>query len=247
MKIAQYYIAPVVRLDEQGDTIIFRRLLGTAFFINSGGAFLTAGHVIRDAIADAEKHGGSVALSACKPGDRRYAYVGHIQDVSFAEEPYDIAVGYIAEALQSCFILGEGLKVWMWEDVYAVGYAESAVSRDGENVRPDVRGLKGYVVRKVPPGEHLANLGRHPAAFEVSFSIPHCMSGSPLVLRYGPGVEPPEGAPLPLLGVCVGTASVEVGDGLEHYGVVHDLIPLKDWKPDCLAGETLAEAIRLDA
>ena len=136
--------------------------------------------------------------------------------------------------------------MWLWEDVYTVGYAESAVSRDGESVRPDVRGLKGYMVRKVPPGEHLANLGRHPAALEVSFSVPHCMSGSPLVLRYGPDVEPPQGAPLQLLGVCIGTASVQVGDGVEHYGVVHDLISLKDWKPDSFAGETLGEVIRLE-
>lgn len=246
MKIVENYIAPVVRLHEQADKIRFDRLHGTAFFVNSRGVFITAAHVIRNAVADVESHGGGVAISVRKPADSQNAYVGHIRAVSFAEEPYDIAVGCIAEPSQSCFVLGEDMRVLLWDDVYTAGFAESAVSRDGDSVRPDVRGLKGYMVRKVPPGEHLSLLGRHPAALEVSFSVPHCMSGSPLVLRYDPDVEPPADAPLQLLGVCVATASVKVGDGVEHYGVVHDLISLKDWKPDCLSGETLGEAIKLE-
>ena len=110
MKIVQNYIAPVLRLHEEGDKIRFDRLHGTAFCVNSRGAFITAAHVIRDAIADVELYGGGVALSLRKPDDSRNTYVGHIRKVSFAEEPYDIAVGRVAEPTQSCFVLGEGFQ-----------------------------------------------------------------------------------------------------------------------------------------
>ena len=58
MKILQDYIVPVVRLKEDGDRIRFVRLHGTAFFINSRGAFITAAHVIRGAAEDVDKNGG---------------------------------------------------------------------------------------------------------------------------------------------------------------------------------------------
>ena len=66
---------------------------------------------------------------------------------------------------------------------------------------------------------------------------------------------------LHLLGVCVGTTEAEtvafshteVVDGettfrektskIELYGLAHDLLPLSEWKPECLGGQTLAAAI----
>ncbi len=58
MKILQDYIVPVVRAKENNDRIWFVQLLGTAFFINSRGAFITAAHVIRGAAEDVDKNGG---------------------------------------------------------------------------------------------------------------------------------------------------------------------------------------------
>ena len=246
MKNLQEYIVPVVRLSERKGRLYFEQLHGTAFFINSCGAFITAKHVIEQAAGAAEKHGNKIALVMCKPGDDAHRHVGHIQNISFAEAPYDVAVGYVAEPSKSCFAPANTGKVWAWQDVYAAGYAESAVSRDGTSVRPDTRSLKGYVVRKVSPGRFLADVGDHPAAFEVDFAIPHCMSGAPLVLRYGPDETPPPGEPFPLLGVCVASEAITIGKDTEYYGVVHDLWPLRNWKPDCLGGETLFKAIRPD-
>jgi hypothetical protein len=66
---------------------------------------------------------------------------------------------------------------------------------------------------------------------------------------------------LHLLGVCVGTTQAEtvgfshteVVDGetrfqektskIELYGLAHDLLPLSEWKPECLEGQILAAAI----
>ena len=244
MKNLQDYIVPVVRVSDRDERLYFNQLHGTAFFINSRGVFITAKHVIEQADLAAEKHGDKIALVMRKPGDDAYTYAGHIQNISFAEAPYDIAIGYVAEPSKSCFAPANTEKIWAWQDVFATGYAESAVSRDGTSVRPDTRSLKGYVVRKVPPGQFLADVDDHPAALEVDFAIPHCMSGAPLVLRYAPDETPPPGAPFPLLGVCVASEAITIGKETEHYGVVHDLWPLKDWKPDCLGGETLFKAIR---
>lgn len=244
MKILQDYIVPVVRVVEDGERLEFGRLHGSAFFINSRGAFISAKHVFENAHDDALRTGGKVALSMRKRGDNNYRYAGHIQDISVANDPYDVVVGYIAEPSRSCFAPGDTRKVWAWTDVYTAGYAASAVSQDGDHVRPDTRSLKGYIVRKVPAGEFLAIVGPHPSAFEVSFSIPVGISGSPLVMRYGPNETPPPGAPFPLLGICTGTVTVSIGAGTENYGVVQDLTPLLDWKPDCLGGETLRDAIR---
>lgn len=244
MKILQDYIVPVVRLEENGNRIRFARLHGTAFFINSRGAFMTAAHVIKGATEDVDKNGGSIALTMRKPDNDQYRYVGHIRGVTFADEPYDVAVGHVAEPSASCFAPANTDKVWAWQTVYTAGYAESALSQDGESVRPDTRSLMGNVVRKVPAGRFLSHPDPHPLAFEVNFPIPHCMSGSPLVLRYGPDEEPPPGAPFPLLGVCTGSETISVGtETPEQYGVVHDLWSLKDWKPECLGGETLFRAI----
>ena len=245
MKIMQHYLTPVIRYSEKKKGHAFEKLHGTAFFINGNGAFLTAAHVMRDAEAEAEEKGDGVCLIMRKPEDDQHVYKGNIKAVSYADDPYDVAVGVVAHRSMSCFMLGDTGKVWTWQEVYTAGYAESAVSRDGENVRPDIRSLKGYVTRKVPSGEFLAKVGPHPAAFEVDFAIPTCMSGSPLLLKYGPNEEPPPGAPFPLLGICTGTEKITVGlNNLEHYGVVHDLWSLRDWKPECLDGETLCDAIR---
>lgn len=66
---------------------------------------------------------------------------------------------------------------------------------------------------------------------------------------------------LHLIGVCIGTTEAEtvafshteVIDGttrfsektskIELYGLANDLLPLADWKPSCLGGTTLAQAI----
>jgi hypothetical protein len=159
----------------------------------------------------------------------------------FAAPPFDVAIARVERLTMSCFLLTDSSTVWLWQDVYAAGYAESAISRDHLMVRPDIRGLKGYVVRKLPAGSILTQ--PHPEAFELDFAVPHCMSGSPLVLRYMQSEPRPDGEPFRLIGICVGNQMVEIGEMREEYGVAHDLWSMRDWRPELLDGGSLAEAI----
>lgn len=79
MKIIEHYLAPMVRVEEDSaGRIMWKGLCGTAFFINSRGAFITAKHVFEDAVAAVEKYGGAIALSVRKPGDDEHTFVGEI-------------------------------------------------------------------------------------------------------------------------------------------------------------------------
>ena len=245
MKILQDYIVPVVRLLRQDGQFHYARLHGTAFFINPQGSFLTAKHVIDDALADQDEHGGEIALVMRKRDDPERRYVGHIHGYSFADPPYDIAIGSVKHSSKSCFAASDSTRVWGWDDVHTAGYAASAESRQGSEVTVDIRSLKGYVVRKVPPSISAYPSGANPSVFELNFPIPEGMSGSPLVLRYGADDDVPKGAPFPLLGVCTGTAEIAVGTGSrELYGVAHDLRELTEWAPEGFGNKTLGELIR---
>lgn len=205
------------------------------FFIDNKGTFMTAAHVFRDAADYCKKFGGSIGLMVRRTGDSKNNYLAKPAGYSAAPGPFDVGVGFVPHDSMSCFVLPEGAKIWIWQDVHTMGYAESAVSRSYEATRTDVRALKGYVVRKLPAGHFLVD--PHPECFELSFVIPTCMSGSPLVLRWTD--KPPSDAPFPLIGVCVGVSKTMVGtEETETYGLAHSIFPLADWKPECLEGRT---------
>ena len=258
MKILEDYVVPVARFTESGDKFRFETLHGTAFFINSDGIFLTAGHVWRNAQADQEEKGGQIGLIVRDPANSQFRFIGQILNAELADAPYDIAIGVIDKPSRSCFALMNTEKIWIWENVHTVGYPESALTQNVESVTLSARGHKGYVVRKVGKGKQLIH--EHPDAFEINFAIPKGMSGAPLVLRYDEPIEPD--APFPLLGICIGNQPVELVDfavdlieedgsrfketkvRIEEYGIAHDLWSLADWKPECLGQTRLIDAFR---
>lgn len=264
MKIAEEYIVPVVRSTERDGQIYVERVHGTAFFINSRGVFITAAHVLRNATADMEENGGAIGLVMLRPGDTTHHYEGEILRFTFAPTPYDVAVGVVDQPSKACFELVPTGKIWIWQDVHTIGYPETAVALDAGKIH--VRGHKGYVVRKLGQGSTLIH--EHPEAFEVNFSIPKGMSGSPLVLRHDSNLvlgdeDNQEAAPpFLLIGVCTGNQPAELVDfvyetveedgsrfkekkiRIEEYGIAHDLWSLRQWAPDCLGGQTLGAAIR---
>jgi len=240
MKIAQDYIVPVIRYSRTAHGIEFSQLLGTAFFINEGGIFLSASHVFSDGLKLCEREGGEIGLIMRDPERPQQRFLGKIAGWSCADEPSDVVVGITPHRAMSCFMVNSA-RIWLWQDVFSLGYAESAVARGENFITPDVRGLKGHIVRKLPSGHLLTK--PHPEAYELSFSIPSCMSGSPLVLRWDD--EAPEGAPFPLLGVCVGTNTISIGgEAVENYGLAHSISPLLEWKPECLDGLPLGQFIQ---
>jgi len=230
---------------------------GTAFFINQNGAFITAGHVLKDLMTQIDEKGGSPGLVLVNPEDRSKRYLGEILNYSYADEPYDIAVGIVKHVPKAYFELLNPEKIWIWQDVQTLGYPQSAMSMEGERVRSDVQGLKGYILRKLPQGNVL--MKEHPISYELSFPIPIGLSGAPLVIRFT-DLFSGELA-FPLLAVCVGSHQTELVDfsyeeveesgtkfkekkvKIIEYGIAHDLWSLKDWEPKCLEGKTLKESI----
>ena len=107
MKILQEFIAPYVRVEEKGGRIVFGNAHGTAFFINSSGVFVTARHVVERCAVDVSENGGSPALVMRRQGDPQNVYRGEIEEVTFAPEPYDVAVGRVRQLSQAFFVLGK--------------------------------------------------------------------------------------------------------------------------------------------
>lgn len=262
MKILQDYVAPYIRYDDstQPPTIAAH---GTAFFINSSGTFLTAGHVVKNCEADIKNNGGSAALLVRDEKHPRKRIVARIEQFNLADDPYDVAIGVINQQSKTKggFVFGEHAKAWMWHDVWTAGYPESATLMiPGGFSIIDARGHKGQILRSLPAGHFLMH--PHPDIFELSFAITKGISGAPLVKL---NQKDQAGKKIPyfvLLGVCVGNGSSslvdfaheEVVDGvtqfkeiikrIEEYGLAHDLRPLADWQPNCLKGASLRNAVQ---
>ncbi|HLF58355.1 MAG TPA: serine protease [Alphaproteobacteria bacterium] len=259
MRILQHFIVPVLSVVPNDRTVLPSHYFGTAFFINGDGVFLTARHVIEECEAEVASRGGECGLGVCKPGDDSSLFFGKVIVREFAPPPYDIAIGIIDVPTRAAFVFGETQKLLVWDDVYTAGYPITAVHRDHGGSRIDARGHKGYVLRKVPQGHLLIH--PHPDVIEVNFSITKGLSGAPVVQRDQRNVEGASIDHFVLVGICVNNEPAEIVDfrhtevseegkefsettsRIEEYGIVHDLRPLADWKPACLGGITLRNAI----
>jgi hypothetical protein len=172
------YVIPVLNVQSS------RRITlhGTAFFLNSTGVFMTAGHVIRAAQENAARTNGTVAIATSIPGTTAGA-PSPVLEFSLAEAPYDIAIGTTGAASKALFRLAGSLDGTMLRNVITFGYPASA-AQGGDPRSPISLGLrahKGYILRRLPQGRLLNH--DHPAAFELNFAVPSAMSGAPLLLE----------------------------------------------------------------
>lgn len=234
------YVIPVVNVQSS------RRITlhGTAFFLNSTGVFMTAGHVIRSAQEDAARTNGTVAVaipvSDMTAGADSLGRILKVNEISLADAPYDIAVGTTNTASKALFRLAPSGSGSMLRNVITFGYPASALGDDPRAaITLGLRAHKGYIVRTLASGRLLAH--DHPAAFELNFAVPSAMSGAPLLLEppatwLEAGLQASGGLPfvggmlvdtrfvpppaLHLLGVCVGTQEAET--------VVHAFTEVKD-------------------
>jgi hypothetical protein len=142
---------------------------------------------------------------------------------------------------------GEAL---VWEQVSALGYPEMDIRELEPGKRTaDVRGLVGTVTRKVEAGQ---TLEAKSSAYEVSFAIPSGMSG-------GPVFSGSVGAPIGLIGVCLGNLTaystlfeetIETREGplktkesrIIEYGIVANLIRYAD-EPIPFVGKSLRQLL----
>ena len=249
--LLQDYVIPICSAEMSGGAAQLRRLLGTAFFINGEGVFLTARHVLQE-IPQAQFH--ELVYGLCiKSEDTSAANVFAIlRGWESAPEPYDIALGRVDARSRSWFSRPEGIRAAPWRDVAALGYPETGLNTAAGNFNIHARMLKGYVQRLVDAGE-IELIAPHPVCYELSFAVTSGMSGAPLFAAEGGRQE--------LKGVCVGSYSAEVteyrstlveDDGrrleersvkVEQIGIAECLLPLLAWTPEILGGRSLADLI----
>lgn len=242
------YIVPVCRFSESSGTVVICEFFGTAFFINSGGTFLTAQHVIDAAYQSIEESGGFIGLCV-RPNGENGSVACPITSTEAANPPYDICIGTIAANFPTFFTLAP-VSVSVWREVASYGYPATAQNRSAGKFWMYGRGFRGYLHREMKAGELPGNY--HPDAFETSFPMPQGLSGAPLFV-HGSQMDV-------VIGVCVGVNRGETteylfeelqADGeltrerrvrIEEYGIAHDVRPLLDWRPTNLGGLSLREA-----
>ena len=134
--LLQDYVIPICSAEMSAGAAQLRRLLGTAFFINGEGVFLTARHVLQG-IPQAQFH--ELVYGLCiKSEDTPAANVFAIlRGWESAPEPYDIALGRVDARSRSWFSRPEGIGAAPWRDVAALGYPETGLNTAAGNFNPD--------------------------------------------------------------------------------------------------------------
>ncbi|MCZ4428869.1 serine protease [Agrobacterium sp. SOY23] len=249
----QSYVVPVCLFEDRVSSIFAHSLVGTAFFINSSGVFLTASHVLEQAAAMAKARDQLVGLvvKIQVDGTTKNGVV-LVDNFENAPAPHDIAIGKVP-VVTSTHLTLETFDIDVWKDVATFGYPLSALGGEPEDFRINLRAHKGYIQRITKPQD--MKIGRHPDGFELSFNISPGMSGSPIFI-YRDGNDL-------VVGVSVSsfrgeTTESEISEVLddgrlftekrvriEEYGFAHDIRGLLDWKPSLFGGRTLLELSKL--
>ncbi len=248
--LLQDYVVPICSAEASDGKATLIRLLGTAFFIDGAGTFLTASHVLEKLPrASPSLRHGLVAKSA---DVRRSNVFAPLRNWESAPKPHDIAIGKIEFPSRSWFSIPRKSFQSPWKDVATIGYPEAALNTDADSFNIHYRTLKGYIQRFVEAGE-IAPIRPHPDCYELSFQITAGMSGAPLFTSDNNAQQ--------LIGVCVGSHDSEIAtyrstvveeDGhtleeksvkVEQIGIAQSIIPLLGWRPRVLGGRTIGEVI----
>jgi hypothetical protein len=249
----QSYVVPLCTFTFVDDNAYIQSVLGTCFFINGLGDFITARHVLDEAERIHRETGHFFGLIG-KAEDGTSAseqYVG-VSNIERAPTPFDIVLGHAVSRPPTALQFGS-VNVTHWQDVASFGYPATAHGGDPRNKRINIRSYKGYIHRATEPSD--MKIGDHPHGFEVSFTASPGMSGAPLFIPNAPKDI--------VIGVMVssfrgetieaeieeiledGTVFKESRRRIEEYGFAHDIRPLLDWKPDNYNGQTLLEISKL--
>lgn len=245
----QSYVIPVCLYSEGNGQATIKELMGSAFFLNTEGIFLTAGHVIQGAIE--RSAATDLRIGLCQKADRgtsAQSVMCQIVEHEFAPPPYDIAIGRSSTGSETLLRL-DNVDISVWQDVAAFGYPLSIVNTDANRFDIGLRCHKGHIQRIVQAGE--IKISPNPAAFELSFSISRGLSGSPLFVHRNPKDV--------VIGVCIGSVRSEITDSeivevndagkqfresrlkIEEFGLAHDIRGLHTWSPKILGGKSLFE------
>ncbi|KTD33835.1 hypothetical protein Lnau_2127 [Legionella nautarum] len=235
----QSYVIPICQFELSKSEARIKKTIGTAFFINDTGFFMTAKHVIKDAIDNLKGDGGFIGLIVKgNEGKSPDNFAVPIISYSLAENPYDIAVGITNYKCETPLRIKDA-EAGLWREVITLGYPVTALVQKPNDFRVNIRGHKGYIQRLISLDDQAMSLEgqEHPNSFELNFTIGYGLSGSPLIV-YNAQEQI-------VVGVCVGSKKTEYRDSIEEYGIAQDIRPLLDWKPDCFFGKSLKEVSNL--
>ena len=241
------YVVPICSARMITGKAMLSCLLGTAFFVDERGVFLTARHVAEATRKDSTVVYGLVVKSDETSGNSEFA---QIVEWEYAPSPHDVAIGRVNFRSNPWFSVYRDVYMNPWKDVATLGYPETALNVTSDEFNVHIRALKGYIQRFVEAGE-IDLIRPHPACYELSFPITLGMSGSPLFSAEGTTQE--------LIGVCIGSFKAEIVEYLseeisedgkefkekhlkvEQIGIAQSILPLRKWTPTVLGGKCLGE------
>lgn len=164
------FVFPIVSGTPGRDLFRVDRFIGSGFWVDSKGHFLTCRHVF------AELKEGQSAAIAQPFSNKRDRYVPAVQ--SECHPRFDVAMGTAKLAHPSKFLsLYEG-HIVPGLNVSAFGFTEWGKS--GQSLQIDVRYLKGHITRTSQESQGLPTA----RVVEVSFGSPSGFSGTPLLADF---------------------------------------------------------------
>lgn len=237
-RFLQTYIVPICLIEAINKTPVLKRVIGTAFLINGIGHFLTARHVIEQAYAAVEgTELGVAVLLKGENGSHESTRAAFIHKYIHAPDPYDLTLGFTGYKSPTWIKL-EAMNIAEWQDVAMLGYPVAAVGGEIDNIRINLRALKGYVQRLTAPSD--MKIGKHPDGFELSFNISPGMSGAPLFVPtddgfcvVGVGVSSFRGETIEAEIEEIqedGSIFKESRRKIEEFGFAHDIRPLLEYE-----------------
>jgi hypothetical protein len=227
------------RLDKNKEAV-YHKFYGSSFIFGDDGTMMTAAHVLREAIADAEDPDINIGVVGTPSGNQAGSIISIIKEWDFAPQPSDIAVFRSAYRSNTNFRLSpvSERNSNYWTDVNTIGFPGNLVTTIGELKTLRLRASKGYIRRMVYSGDLMHPT---PTAYELSFQIDKGMSGSPLFIRRSTFGE--------VVGICVssirseyiydrytkiqedGSTYSETTVKIEEFGIAHSFSDIVDWVP----------------
>lgn len=163
------YIFPIFAVMQGGPGVQVKRFLGTGFWADELGHFITCKHVL-DSVTEGQLPAIGQPFGNCKD-----SFVPILSSV--AHPTFDIAVGTAPASKVTGVLPRYHGQIGLGLDVQAFGFTDAG--RENSSYQLDVRLLRGYLSRHSPNAFGLPS----PSLLEVSFGSPSGFSGTPLLVE----------------------------------------------------------------